>query len=134
MNDEIDFMGENFISIAILSSFQERWHNYRSFSQRCSPKKVKPITVFLAVSSQLHLYIEGTSEISTVKERSHIANAHLKIIRQDLKAFLEETKRQRYALKQLLKSRNKTARAAGDKLLTDHSAFAVRLLYITRAK
>ena len=30
---------------------------------------------------QLHLYIEGASEISTVEERSHFANAHLKIIR-----------------------------------------------------
>ena len=41
--------------------------------------------------------------MSTVKESSHIAIAHLKIIRQDLKAaaFLEDKKRQRHALKVL---------------------------------
>ena len=44
------------------------------------------------VSSQLHLNRAHQVSLATVKERIHIGNAHLKILRYDLRAFLERIK------------------------------------------
>ena len=42
----------------------------------------------MPVSSQLHLNRALLGSLATVKELSHIGNAHLKILRYDLRAFL----------------------------------------------
>ena len=44
------------------------------------PKKRQKVSSFLG-DKLTTSFRQGTSEISTVKERSHIANAHLKIIK-----------------------------------------------------
>ena len=73
------FMSIIFFSTANLKFFPEKY-SYRSFSRRCIPKKVQMVSSFLGGKLTTSPVL-GTSEITTVKEPSHIANAHLKIIR-----------------------------------------------------
>ena len=55
-------------------------------------KKVLKCPFLLPISSQLHLCRLHLGSLATVKELSHIGNAHLKILRYDLRAFLEDIK------------------------------------------
>ena len=90
-------MGTTLLALQIYSSFQKCLH-YWSLSQRCILRNVKWFLVLaakLTTSPVLDIY-----EISTVKECSHIANAHLKIIRYDLKAFFEDKKKTPVCLQQ----------------------------------
>ena len=55
-------------------------------------KRSQKFPFILPVSSQLHLNRAHLVSLATVKELIHIGNAHLKILRYDLGAFLERIK------------------------------------------
>ena len=82
--------------------------NFKVFSRKMNHSVsrlyeiVKQFPVFFAISLQHHLCRANQRSISTVKEQSHMANTHFKIIRQDLWTCLEDTKRQQHALNKVL--------------------------------
>ena len=55
-------------------------------------KRSQKFPFILPVSSQLHLNRAHLVSLATVKELIHIGNAHLKILRYDLRAFLKRIK------------------------------------------
>ena len=55
-------------------------------------KRSEKFPFLLPVSLQLHLNRAHLGSLATVKELIHIGNAHLKILRYDLGAFLERIK------------------------------------------
>ena len=66
---------------------------YHSFSVMMHFKKrSEEFPFLLPVSLQLHLNRAHLGSLATVKELIHIGNAHLKILRYDLGAFLERIK------------------------------------------
>ena len=66
---------------------------YHSFSVMMHFKKrSEKFPFLLPVSLQLHLNRAHLGSLATVKELIHIGNAHLKILRYDLGAFLERIK------------------------------------------
>ena len=85
------FMGKTLLTLQISSSFQKRLH-YWCFSWGCISKKGQTVPSFLADKPTTSPG-QGTSEIFTVKEHSHIANTHLKIMRIGPKGFLGRHKK-----------------------------------------
>ena len=79
--------------------------NFKVFFQKnvsCSIKAfkiLKQFPVFFAYNITCAGHIR---DLYSLKEPSHMANTHFKIIRQDLEPFLKDTKRQRHALNKVL--------------------------------
>ena len=71
------FMGKTLLELQIKSSFQRALHN-RNFLRPCIPKRSNGFS-FLG-DKLTTSFVQGTSEISTVKEHSHIAIRHLEIM------------------------------------------------------
>ena len=63
-----------------------------AFRDDAFQKRSKRFPFLLPVSSQLHLCRAHLGSLATVKEVSHIGNAHLIILRYELRAFLKDIK------------------------------------------
>ena len=63
-----------------------------AFRDDAFQKRSKRFPFLLPVSSQLHLCRTHLGSLATVKEVSHIGNAHLIILRYELRAFLKDIK------------------------------------------
>ena len=72
------FMGRTFFTIAHLKFFPEKFTLSKLSAMMYSKKRQLTTSSFLGDKLTVSP-VQGTSEISIVKERNHIANAHLKI-------------------------------------------------------